>query len=346
MTASIPPNAEPTDARADIAGLQAEIRRLQDQIKEREVFFFRALRTFITDGLEYLQGKRDMPRAAILGLVFAYLRPGIVIVVGSLVGLSVAMLQLYLLYAQNNLIVGQNRILERQSAFFEAQTTATRQQAVSSLIASINTDDPIRRSLAMAQLAEYGNDTAPVLNRVLGDPYYVMPDALKGFAMQIVLTQANGHSPQDVFETLFNVSVRFAKGLPATGWGPAGAGIPMGEWHRALQYYLEGLALRCARDTPFRSAMLAAIQAKPAAWTFVLAQLSAPELTPASVRRFAYAVRSTELPGVNQEYFRKLDSLDEAARRREVRGWLGLALSAANQNASPFPLRWGRPTLP
>lgn len=168
--------------------LRSELKRLEDLIKERETSFYRALKTLVLDAVDYFKGRREFPQAAVLGAIFAYLRPGIVLVVGALFGGAFAAAQVWLLHSQNQLIARQNQ-------FLEAQTDATRLQAMSFLVSSIDPKDPVKSELAIAQLAERGRDAIPVLMRIAGNARH--PE-LALLAIEVLAAQGHIHRPDEV----------------------------------------------------------------------------------------------------------------------------------------------------
>ena len=167
---------EKTD-RLDNAELVARLDRLERTQKEREVSFFRALKTLGEDLAQFRTGEREeFPREAVLGLVFAYLRPRVLIVIGSLAAVSIGVMQLWLL-------VNQNRLLDQQNTFIQSQTESDRVQAVSSIVGAIDLGNSSSVAAGVAQLGAYGEQATEPLLAMLGlrsDYWAVAAEALAG----------------------------------------------------------------------------------------------------------------------------------------------------------------------
>jgi len=88
--------------------LEEKIQKLEDDIKEREVSVFRAYKTLLEDLYAYYKGdKKELPVPAITGLVFAYIRPRVILMFGSILAVALAVTQTYLLLRQNDIIEDQ-----------------------------------------------------------------------------------------------------------------------------------------------------------------------------------------------------------------------------------------------
>ncbi|MEM1174022.1 MAG: hypothetical protein AAGI27_04365 [Pseudomonadota bacterium] len=136
------------------------IDELEKTLKENQVGVLGALRTLLKDYSEYANGNAPFPRSALLGLASAYLRPRIVLVVGSIAAVFIAIAQAYL-------IVQQNEIIERQ-----AETD--RIQAVSQIISSIDFDNPesiSRLSPLLDSMGEIGYDTLLAYAQMYDEPW-------------------------------------------------------------------------------------------------------------------------------------------------------------------------------
>jgi len=140
---------------------------LENQIKERETSFFRAVKTFLQDFNEFQRDEdKAFPKAAFLGLLFSYLRPRMILVIGGLFAGIFTLAQVYLLYSQNKLLIAQNNLFSAQNTFMEKQTQATEQQAVSMVISRLDVSKPDSTSVAIAELAEMGDTGFDVLLRL------------------------------------------------------------------------------------------------------------------------------------------------------------------------------------
>jgi hypothetical protein len=107
-----------------VTELQAELQKLREDIKEQQPGLIGAVRTLLIDWDKWRKGERDYPRAALLGVVFAYLRPRLTIVIGSIAAAILGVAQFWMLNRQNSLIEQQNRLIDGQSYALRAQTTA------------------------------------------------------------------------------------------------------------------------------------------------------------------------------------------------------------------------------
>ena len=81
--------------------------RLENEIKERETSVLRAVRTVLKD---YKNNPQEFPQSAFIGLIFAYLRPRVTIVIGSVLAGVFAFLQLFVLFRQTELMRNQKDI--------------------------------------------------------------------------------------------------------------------------------------------------------------------------------------------------------------------------------------------
>ncbi len=109
---------------AQIASIRAELQELREEGKAREPNILAAMRTLIEDSLKWKQGERDFPKAALIGAAFAYLRPRVVIFLGSVAAIVFAAIQVTILYQQNALISQQNTLIQDQGYALRAQTAA------------------------------------------------------------------------------------------------------------------------------------------------------------------------------------------------------------------------------
>jgi hypothetical protein len=152
--------------------LQARIDQLEESLKERDPSVFRAIKTFVQDFAAFKAGERDFPQAAALGLVLAYLRPRIILVIGSLAAVAFAGMQVWLL-------ISQNRLIEQQNTMLESQARSNRMQAISALLAGLDSEKP---SLAtLSQLSTFGEEGFDVLFELASrDRSYAFPLLLAG----------------------------------------------------------------------------------------------------------------------------------------------------------------------
>lgn len=140
---------------------------LENQIKERETSFFRAAKTFLQDFNEFQRDEnKEFPKSAFLGLLFSYLRPRMILVIGGVFAGIFTLAQVYLLNSQNKLLRAQNELFSTQNAFMQKQTQATEQQAVSMVISRLDSSKPDSTSIAIAELAEMGDAGFDVLLRL------------------------------------------------------------------------------------------------------------------------------------------------------------------------------------
>lgn len=163
-------NSRSTPQHQSFEELTSRVDRLQEELKEREFSFLRSLKTLSEDLFAWKQGARDFPKAALLGAVFAYLRPRVVIVIAGLIAAVMGSLQVWLL-------LSQNRLIHQQNEFIKAQTRANRVEAIQSVLAGLGDLEPFepgseaylmeqqspRYAIALAQLTSYGSEGVAVL---------------------------------------------------------------------------------------------------------------------------------------------------------------------------------------
>lgn len=151
-------DATPAVDKDDLAELREQLARLENRVKESQSSLFSAIKTLLHDFEEYRDGTRDINslRPAIVGLVFAYLRPRLVIVVGSLLAGVLGVAQLWLLWNQQKQLELQNTLISQQGNVLEAQTKASQEAVISQLVLALDPRDSIRSHLAQAQLATFG----------------------------------------------------------------------------------------------------------------------------------------------------------------------------------------------
>jgi hypothetical protein len=127
---------------------KTDIAALEERNKEREPSLLGAIRTLVADYQAWMRGDRDFPRSAVLGAVFAYLRPRMILVLGSFAAVLVAILQIWMLARQNSLIEQQNTLIEKQGHALAAQTTVA-------LMAGLDQENVPRTSFSI--LAAFGD---------------------------------------------------------------------------------------------------------------------------------------------------------------------------------------------
>jgi hypothetical protein len=171
------------------------LRVLEDAVKEREVSLLRALRTFVSDFHAYTTGERpDFPRAAAVGLLFAYLRPRVVLVLGSIAATVLAAIQL-------GLLLNQNQLIKQQNNFIAQQTQSDRAQAISSILSQLDPRDTIAAEAGMIQMAlfsEQGFEALLELSKSESD--------LGRLADRALLSGVSRHTPEQAvraFHALF-----------------------------------------------------------------------------------------------------------------------------------------------
>lgn len=148
---------KPNDGEKIQAYVDDRFETLSEQIKERETSFLRALKTLVVDWRAYQTGEREkFPNAAVLGAIFAYLRPRIVIVLGSIAAVIIAIAQIWILVSQTN-------IIEHQSLLIEEQNETSKRQAVTAILSGLDPTNAVQSELAVTQLAVYGDAGFEVL---------------------------------------------------------------------------------------------------------------------------------------------------------------------------------------
>jgi hypothetical protein len=148
---------ENASEKENLESLNVRLDRLEDSIKEREHNLFRAIKTFVQDFLSFRAGEQGFPRAAALGLVFAYLRPRIVLVLGSFAAVGLAGMQVWLLLSQNKLIEQQNLMIDNQAR-------SNRMQAIAAVLTGADPSNPA--PVVLAQLSVYGSEGFDVLDEL------------------------------------------------------------------------------------------------------------------------------------------------------------------------------------
>ncbi|RLA41300.1 MAG: hypothetical protein DRR42_24825 [Gammaproteobacteria bacterium] len=143
-----------TNEESRLDRIEESIGKLHAAQKEREVSFIRALGTLTDDWIAYKKDEREFPREALLGAVFAYLRPRVIIVLASLGAIMLGGFQVWLL-------LNQNRLLDQQNLLIDAQRRAGSLATINSILGSLKDEDDI--VLATSQLSTFGDEGFDVL---------------------------------------------------------------------------------------------------------------------------------------------------------------------------------------
>lgn len=132
--------------------LRARLAHFEDELKMREFSIFRSLKTLFEDGYAYYRGERDFPKEAFLGAVFAYLRPRMVIIVGSILAASMAAIQVLILVQQN--------------VYIQEQARANRLEAIQAVLSNIQDGDASSLAIAAAQFESFQPEGGDILLRL------------------------------------------------------------------------------------------------------------------------------------------------------------------------------------
>lgn len=129
-----------TETSALEARLNQKLQQLREEIKEREPSVIGAIRTLTTDLLAWHRGKRsDFPRSAAIGLAFAYMRPRVILALGSISALIIAVAQIWLIKGQNEILAEQGRL--------------TKAQVLGSILRELREQDPFATGINASVLA-------------------------------------------------------------------------------------------------------------------------------------------------------------------------------------------------
>lgn len=252
MAVPVPP--PPTPPQPDLAGLEAKLATLEERVKENQTSIFAAIKTLLHDVKEFREGKRDFNslQPAALGLLFAYLRPRLVIIVGSMLAALMGGAQLWFLWIQQKQIDQQNRLIEQQGHFLREQTRANQVSAVSELVLALDPAQPTRSQLAQVQLAEFGEAGAAVLMKLseaAGPASALAAGALYG--------QGDIHSAAQAGEVLSHWVETSTRELAMRAQAPGGAQadtaasfLRMTRPH--IRQYVWDLVFRVENDAAFR----------------------------------------------------------------------------------------------
>lgn len=136
--------------------------RLDERLKEGQTNLLAAIKTLFVETQEFAAGKRqNFPQAALTGVVFAYLRPRVVLVLGSLAAIAIAIGQIWLLAQQNTLIDQQNALMREQGEALRAQTAAV-------LLSGLDSDKPSEIQISL--LTAFGDIGFDSLSRLARAP--------------------------------------------------------------------------------------------------------------------------------------------------------------------------------
>jgi len=122
---------EPEDPVAElaerVAELEKEARELREDIKARETSRVGAMWTLFQDYRAYLKGDIEkLPTGSIRGAIHAFILPRMVLIVGSLVGVSVVSAQAWLMWKQTGLMEKQNALVTTSNQVLEDQFSEQR----------------------------------------------------------------------------------------------------------------------------------------------------------------------------------------------------------------------------
>ena len=133
------------------------------------------------------------------GAIFAYLRPRVVLVLGSLGALVFTGVQAWVLW-------NQNVILRQQNLVMEAQTDAADVQAISFMLSSLDPENSLQNEVAITQLGEFGERGYPVLVDLVRSTVFAsstpFSTELAESALRALFGQASSHSPEQVSEVI------------------------------------------------------------------------------------------------------------------------------------------------
>lgn len=177
------------DEKLDI--LQRDLDRLREEMKEREPSVLNAFRTFASDVVRWQRGERDFPQSAALGVMFAYLRPRLILTAAGIGALVMAGMQV-------TLLVQQNTLIENQNALLESQTRSTQLAVVTEVLSKLNSDDEKQTDLLIAGLESYGDQAL--------EPLIVVSksndDDLAQRALEAIVRSAGVHRDTEFFKTM------------------------------------------------------------------------------------------------------------------------------------------------
>ena len=169
--------------------IEESVSELKESLKQRETSLIRALGTLIKDWNDYRQGDREaFPTDALLGVVWAYLRPRVAIVVASFGALALGGLQIWLLVQQNDLMKNQNQIVKTQA---KTEQMAAISSVLGTLLAGDSISNKEAENIAIAQLIVYGNESFDVLIQLVR-----RMGTVGDLSRQVLISGADAHSPE------------------------------------------------------------------------------------------------------------------------------------------------------
>lgn len=196
--------------------LDQKLAAAEEKQKSRDPNILSAIRTLVADIRDYASGKRlDFPTEAIVGVMGAWLRPRLVLVLGSVIATAIAAGEFWLIYRQNEIIERQTQILGDQNRLVEQQARLSRAQAASALLPILQADQAKLPAQSEFALAAYGDVLIDVLLPVIrlglpkpreSFPSYVPPARnLWLNAVDIVIARKELLSLQDQVSLLFTL---------------------------------------------------------------------------------------------------------------------------------------------
>jgi len=120
----------------------------------------------------------------------------------GVLGISLAIIPVVLLFIQNSKIENQNQLIKTQSELLESQVQTNRVEAVSNVLDLIAIDNDMRTNFAINQMATLGKDALPVMHRIAS-----MEMPYSNTAWRVLLNQAGNVSADDVWN-IFEAYVR------------------------------------------------------------------------------------------------------------------------------------------
>ena len=121
-----------------LEAIDQRLSKTEKLIKENQYNFFTAIRIFIQDFRDYKNGKREFPESALYGLITAYFRPRMVLVIGAVASGIFGALQIWILVNQNRIIRKQSEIMEVQTSVMEEDTWSNKAATITGLISILN----------------------------------------------------------------------------------------------------------------------------------------------------------------------------------------------------------------
>jgi hypothetical protein len=213
--------------------LQAQIDQLREEAKELQPSILGALRTLVRDYRAWQENKREFPSSALLGLLFAYLRPRVILIFGSVGALTLAIVQIYLVVVQVNMMDAQNQLMKTQISLMEKQDRTARAEVAMSILPGLAESESLTPD-KMAFLGAFGDlafDAAlPVL--LQKNTLFVPTKSDQGLASlklwlncaTVVVQNARKLSPRDAADVLVTM-LRTSR-----DWLPYETVSPPSEW--------------------------------------------------------------------------------------------------------------------